>query len=230
MQCVYIGNYVQICIAWTFMMEEKQSEGKRRKSTNGNPLIRTWTQQQRSRESEEQQKDVTDNYCEHVSIQYKHPCVLLRRRVTLKILCHLFSSFSSSKCQSVKNKHRGNRHFFSVYSTAIMPTGKIEILMKHIRQIEAVEALNCVSAYKCVGVGQCVCSRDTVGLSSERSQITWREHCYSLRHSAWSNNIIHSSLLPGLEQNGKRIHCWPTNHIQKKKVHAPDWCSLPNHS
>lgn len=83
-----------------------------------------------------------------------------------------------------------------------MPTGKIEILMKHIRQIEAVEAL-----CECVGVGQCVCLRDRVGLSSRRSQITWREHCYSLRHTAWSNNIIHSSLLPGLEQNGKRIQC-----------------------
>lgn len=130
----------------------RKENGKRRKSANGNPLIRTWKQQQLSWESEEQQKDVTDNYCEHGSIQYKHPCVLLRRRVTLKIRCHLFSCFSSSKRQSVKNKHRGNRHF-SVYSVAIMPSGKIGVLMKHIRQIEAVEALTvCIQVCRCGSV------------------------------------------------------------------------------
>lgn len=92
---------------------KKQSERdwKRRKTANGNPLIRTWKQQQLSRESEEQQKDVTDNYSEHGSIQHKHPCVLLSRWVTLKIRRHLFSCFSSSKRQSVKNKQRINRHF-----------------------------------------------------------------------------------------------------------------------
>ncbi len=36
---------------------------------------------------------------------------------------------------------------FSVYSAAIMPSGKIEVLMKHIRQTEAVEALH----GECVG-------------------------------------------------------------------------------
>lgn len=93
-------------------------KAKRKKSANENPLIRTRQQQQLSRESEEQQKDVTGNYCEHGSIQYKYPCVLLRRRITLKIHCHLIL------CHSVKNKHRGNILFFLFTAQLSCPVGR----------------------------------------------------------------------------------------------------------
>lgn len=84
--------------------EEKTAGGKKNKG--GNPLIRTCKQRQLSCESQEQDNSVTNYYCEHGSIQHKHPCVLLRRWVTLKIRCHRLPCFSSSKRRSVKNKQR----------------------------------------------------------------------------------------------------------------------------
>lgn len=149
------------CLCWRLCKHRRSKvrgmKGKEtgRKAGNGNPLIRTWKQQQLSWESEEQQNNVTDNYCVHGSIQYKHPCVLLRRWVTLKIRCHRFSCFLSSKRRSVKNKRRGKRlfFFFTVYSAAISPSGKIEVLMKHIRQTEAVRLLR----WACVCMRVCRC-------------------------------------------------------------------------
>ncbi len=168
--------------ACAYKRKKSKVRGKkedRRKTRNGNPLIGTWKQRQLSRESEEQQKDVTDNYRVHGSIQYKHPCVLLRQWVTLKIRCHLLACFSSSKRQSVENKQR-KQTLFSVYSEAIMPGGKIEVLMKNIRQTQAVEWWVRRWIRVCRSWSACRLNRHRLPFIPVK-QTTWRECGYLLR-------------------------------------------------
>lgn len=89
---------------------------------------------------------------------------------------------------------------FSVYSAAIMPSGKKEVLMKHIRQPEAVEAL-VVGVRVCRCGSGCVLKTRSLLLTPVKSD--YLEGTYSLT-PAWPNNGIHCSSLWRLQQTEEK--------------------------